>query len=168
MERFYNFKTKTAKGEEFSFETLRGKVVLIVNVASHCGYTSQYAGLEELHRDFHEQGLVVLGFPCNQFGSQEPGSDTEILEFCSTSFDVSFPIMTKTDVNGPKSPELFDYLKSSAPGILGTEAIKWNFTKFLVGRDGKVVARFAPTTEPLDLVSQIQKALGIQGELIAL
>lgn len=168
MERFYSYKTKDAKGNDFDFGQLRGRVALVVNVASHCGYTSQYAGLEELHREFEPHGLSVVGFPCNQFGSQEPGSNDEIIEFCKLTYDVSFPIMSKTDVNGPKSPELFDYLKSSAPGILGTEAIKWNFTKFLVGRDGKVLGRFAPTTEPMDLVVHIQVALGVQSELAPL
>lgn len=167
MNQFYSFKIRDAQGREFDFEQLRDQVVLIVNVASHCGYTSQYAGLEELHREFGKEGLRVLGFPCNQFGSQEPGDNAEIIEFCKTTFDVSFPIMAKIDVNGPKAPPLYEFLKSSAPGILGTEAIKWNFTKFLVARDGRVLARFAPTTEPMDLIPHIRKALGVAGELAA-
>jgi glutathione peroxidase len=133
----------------------RGKVLLIVNVASRCGFTPQYTGLEALHRRFWDQGLAVLGFPCNQFGAQEPGSEAQIAEFCSSTYDVSFPMFAKIDVNGDAAHPLYQLLKSAQPGILGTEAIKWNFTKFLVDRDGKVVARFAPKDKPEDIEDAI-------------
>ncbi len=156
---FYNYEAKTNSGEQISLDKYKGKVVLVVNVASKCGFTPQYKGLEELYKNNKDQGLVILGFPCNQFGSQEPGNDSEIQQFCSLTYNVSFPIMSKIDVNGSNTAPVYDYLKSSAPGILGTKAIKWNFTKFLVGKDGKVIKRYAPNTEPSEIEADIKKAL---------
>lgn len=136
-----------------------GKLVLIVNTASKCGLTPQYEGLEALWRTYRDKGLVVLGFPCNQFMGQEPGSAEEIAEFCSITYDVSFPLFAKIDVNGADQSPLYAWLKASAPGILGTEAIKWNFTKFLIGRDGSVLERFGPEVLPADIAGPIEKAL---------
>ncbi len=136
-----------------------GKVLLIVNTASKCGFTPQYEGLEALHRDYADKGFEVLGFPCNQFGAQEPGDAAEIANFCSLTYDVTFPVFAKVDVNGPNADPLFVELKKQAPGFLGTSGIKWNFTKFLVGRDGKVVERYAPTTKPEDIRRDIEKLL---------
>lgn len=136
-----------------------GQTLLIVNVASQCGFTPQYKGLEALYRKFKGQNFSVLAFPCNQFGGQEPGSEEEIKKFCSLTYDVTFPLFAKVDVNGPSASPLFEYLKSAQKGILGTEAIKWNFTKFLVSKNGEVVERFAPTTLPESLESKIQKIL---------
>jgi glutathione peroxidase len=136
-----------------------GKVVLVVNVASKCGLTPQYEGLEALQQRFGDQGFVVLGFPCNQFAGQEPGTSAEIARFCSTTYGVSFPVFERIDVNGDGAHPLYAWLKKSAPGLLGSEAIKWNFTKFLFDRDGSVVERYAPTTEPADIASDIAKLL---------
>jgi glutathione peroxidase len=136
-----------------------GKVLLIVNVASQCGFTPQYAGLEALWRRYRDRGLVVLGFPCNQFGAQEPGSDAAIARFCTTHYAVSFPLHTKIEVNGAGSHPLYKLLKAAAPGVLGTHAIKWNFTKFLVDRQGHVIGRFAPSTPPEDLARSIETYL---------
>lgn len=136
-----------------------GKVLLIVNTASKCGFTPQYEGLEALHRDYADKGFEVLGFPCNQFGAQEPGDAAEIATFCSLTYDVTFPVFAKVDVNGSNTDPLFVELKKQAPGFLGTSGIKWNFTKFLVGRDGKVVERYAPTTKPEDMRRDIEKLL---------
>ena len=136
-----------------------GKVVLVVNVASKCGLTPQYAGLEALYRRYSDQGFVVLGFPCNQFAEQEPGSAEEIAQFCSLTYDVSFPMFGKIDVNGADEHPLYTWLKRSAPGVMGTEGIKWNFTKFLIGRDGLVVERFAPTDEPESIAPAIERLL---------
>lgn len=136
-----------------------GKVVLVVNVASRCGLTPQYAGIEALYRRYNSEGFVVLGFPCNQFGDQEPGSATEIEQFCSLTYQVSFPMFAKLDVNGPGQHPLYQWLKRSAPGVLGTETIKWNFTKFLLDRDGVVVERFAPTDEPQGIAPAIERLL---------
>lgn len=155
----YNYTVKNASGEAVDMSQYKGKVVLVVNVASKCGFTPQYKGLEELYKEFKNSGLVILGFPCNQFGAQEPGNESEIQQFCSLTYDVSFPIMSKINVNGSDSAPIYDFLKSSAPGLLGTEMIKWNFTKFLVGKDGKVIKRYAPNTEPKDIASDIKKAL---------
>jgi glutathione peroxidase len=155
----YQTTVKTIQGEDSTLEEYRGKVLLIVNVASKCGFTAQYQGLEEIYKHFHEQGLVVLGFPCNQFGSQEPGTEQEIAQFCSLTFGVTFPLFAKVSVQGADTHPLFDYLKKTAPGLLGSEAIKWNFTKFLVSRDGKVVTRYAPSTAPTALVEDIERAL---------
>jgi glutathione peroxidase len=154
-----DFEVGTADGGVASLDTWRGKVLLIVNTASRCGFTPQYDGLEELHRRFGPRGFEVLAFPCNQFGGQEPGSAEEIATFCSTTFDVTFPIFRKVDVNGPAADPLFEQLKADAPGLLGSKAIKWNFTKFLVGRDGRPVRRYAPQTKPEDLAADIEALL---------
>ena len=137
----------------------RGQVVLVVNVASNCGFTSQYQGLQALYEKFQARGFAVLGFPCNQFGGQEPGDANDIRQFCDTRYRITFPMFDKIDVNGANAHPLFQWLKSARPGVLGSEAIKWNFTKFLVGRDGRVVARYAPTTAPSDLEKDINAAL---------
>jgi glutathione peroxidase len=155
----YSFTARRLGGAEQSLADYRGKVLLVVNVASHCGMTPQYAGLEALYRKYQDRGFVVLGFPCNQFGAQEPGTEAEIQTFCSTNYDVTFPIFGKIEVNGAGAHPLYSYLKGEKPGLLGTEAIKWNFTKFLVGRDGKVVRRYAPTDKPEDLDSAVAAAL---------
>jgi glutathione peroxidase len=136
-----------------------GKVLLVVNVASKCGFTPQYAGLEALHRKYGERGFEVLGFPCNQFGNQEPGDAQEIANFCSTTYDVTFPVFAKIEVNGPQADPLFERLKKEAPGLMGLTSIKWNFTKFLVDRKGKVVRRYAPTTKPEDIERDIEALL---------
>lgn len=155
----YEYSVKNASGDNVDMSQYKGKVVLVVNVASKCGFTPQYKGLEELYKEFKDSGLVILGFPCNQFGSQEPGNESEIQQFCSLTYDVSFPIMSKINVNGSDAAPIYDFLKSSAPGFLGTEIIKWNFTKFLVGKDGKVIKRYAPNTEPKEITEDIKKAL---------
>jgi glutathione peroxidase len=144
----YDFAAKTIDGVEKSLGDYRGKPLLVVNVASKCGFTPQYAGLEALYRKFHGQGLEVLGFPCDQFGHQEPGDESEIKTFCSTRYDVTFPMFAKIEVNGANAHPLYRWLKGEQAGILGTEAIKWNFTKFLVDRAGKVIRRYAPTDTP--------------------
>lgn len=151
----YDFTAKNIKNEDIPLSNYQGKVLLIVNTASKCGYTPQYTGLEELHQKYSGQGLEILGFPCNQFGGQEPGTETEIQEFCSLNFGVTFPLFAKVDVNGANAHPLYSYLKEEAPGILGTEGIKWNFTKFLVDRHGQVVKRYAPGDTP----AQIEKDL---------
>lgn len=158
-QNFFELSAKNAQGQEASFSQYKGKVVLIVNVASKCGFTPQYKGLEALYREYKDKGLVILGFPCNQFGAQEPGNEQEIQQFCSLTYDVSFPIMTKVEVNGDGTHPVYQFLKAQAPGVLGTEAIKWNFTKFLVDKEGHVVTRFAPNVEPSDLKNDIQKLL---------
>lgn len=150
----------TIDGERTTLGQWRDQVLLVVNVASRCGYTNQYAGLEALWRAHQNRGFAVLGFPCNQFGGQEPGTEEEIAGFCSLSYDVTFPLFTKVDVNGPAAHPLWEVLKDGAPGVLGTAAIKWNFTKFLVGRDGRVVSRHGSTTEPADLEDEIEVLLG--------
>ena len=150
----------TLGGESKTFGAYAGAVALVVNVASQCGFTPQYVGLEALYRQFRDRGFVVLGFPCDQFGGQEPGSADEIANFCSLTYDVTFPMFAKCDVNGANAHPLFQALKKSAPGMLGTQAIKWNFTKFLVDRTGGVVARYAPTDEPSNLAKDIEPLLG--------
>jgi glutathione peroxidase len=155
----YDFSAPLLDGTPQPLAAYRGKVALVVNVASKCGFTPQYAGLEALWRAHQDQGFVVLGFPCNQFGAQEPGNAEEIANFCSTTYEVSFPIFAKLDVNGGDADPIYKFLKSSAPGILGSEAIKWNFTKFLVGRDGQVVDRFAPDKAPEAIEDDIAKLL---------
>jgi glutathione peroxidase len=148
-----------ANGSPTDLSAYRGKVLLVVNVASKCGFTPQYEGLEELQRKFGDRGFTVVGFPCNQFGAQEPGNAEEIASFCKLTYDVTFPLMGKIDVNGPQAAPIYQKLKSDAPGLLGSEAIKWNFTKFLVDRSGKVQGRFAPTTEPKALEGAIERLL---------
>ena len=148
MAAFHEFEATTIDGDVQSLADYAGKVVLIVNTASKCGFTPQYAGLEALHKKYASKGLMVLGFPCDQFGHQEPGDEAEIKNFCSLTYDVSFPMFAKVDVNGSEAHPLFRYMKKEAKGLLGTEAVKWNFTKFLVDRDGKVRGRYAPTDTP--------------------
>jgi glutathione peroxidase len=155
----YDFSAETLDGQPAPLADYRGKVVLIVNTASKCGFTGQYAGLEKLYKRFRDRGLVVLGFPCNQFGSQEPGNAEEIASFCSLTYDVQFPMMRKIDVNGPKAHPLYAYLKKAKTGFLGTQSIKWNFTKFLVDRSGQVTGRFAPNVEPRALEGAIEALL---------
>ncbi|MEG8056707.1 glutathione peroxidase [Sphingomonas faeni] len=159
MTAITDFTVKNADGTATSLEPYRGKVLLIVNTASKCGFTPQYDGLEALHRDYADRGFEVLAFPCNQFGGQEPGNAAEIANFCTLTYDVTFPVFAKVDVNGAGADPLFERLKSDAPGVLGSKAIKWNFTKFLVGRDGAVVDRYAPTTKPEDIRKDIDKLL---------
>ena len=148
MTTAYDFTAKTIDGVDQPLASYRGKPLLVVNVASKCGFTPQYAGLEALYRKFHERGLEVLAFPCDQFGHQEPGDESEIKSFCSTNYDVTFPLHAKIEVNGANAHPLYKWLKSEKPGVLGTEGIKWNFTKFLVDRAGKVVTRYAPNDTP--------------------
>ena len=155
----YDFNATLLNGETVSLDTYRGKVLLIVNTASACGFTPQYAGLETLYQNMKDQGLVVLGFPCNQFGGQEPGDAKAIGEFCQINYGVTFPIFAKIEVNGDQAHPLYNYLKHEAAGVLGTEAIKWNFTKFLVNREGQVVERYAPATKPEDLSDAIAALL---------
>jgi glutathione peroxidase len=150
---------KQADGTETTLAAHAGEVLLIVNVASKCGFTPQYEGLEALHRNYGARGFEVLGFPCNQFGGQEPGDAAEIANFCSLTYDVTFPVFAKVDVNGANAAPLFRHLKHEAPGLLGSEGIKWNFTKFLIDRAGKVVERYAPTTKPEDIAADIEKLL---------
>lgn len=159
MSGITDFTVKAADGSPVDLSRYAGRVLLIVNTASKCGFTPQYEGLEALHRRYEEQGLTVLGFPCNQFGAQEPGDAAEIANFCSLTYDVTFPVLGKVDVNGDHAEPLFQWLKAQAPGFLGTKAIKWNFTKFLVNRDGKVVERYAPTAKPEDLAKDIEGLL---------
>lgn len=149
----------TISGDEVPLSSYAGKVLLIVNVASKCGFTKQYSGLQLLHEELASQGLVVMGFPCNQFGQQEPGAEKDIQSFCTLNYGVSFPMFAKIEVNGPQADPLYQWLKNSRPGLLGTEAIKWNFTKFLVSRDGEVLKRFAPNTAPEALRENIKDAL---------
>ncbi len=156
---FFDFSVLDSYGKPMKLDNYRGKVVLVVNVASRCGFTPQYEGLEVLYKKYESQGFVILGFPCNQFGSQEPGSNEEIQSFCKLNYGVSFPIMSKIDVNGDQADPLYVWLKKTAPGILGTEAIKWNFTKFLIGKDGKVLGRYAPQDKPESLAPKIEEAL---------
>lgn len=159
MTTIYDFSAKTLQGKDVSLADYRGKPMLIVNTASRCGFTPQYEGLEKLYREYREQGLVVLGFPCNQFGAQEPGTEDEIGAFCQTNYGVSFPMFAKIEVNGAGAHPLYDFLRAEKAGILGTRNIKWNFTKFLVDRGGKVAGRFAPTTKPADLEQAIARVL---------
>ena len=156
---FFDFNVKAANGTETPLSQYKGKVVLAINVASKCGFAPQYKGLEEVYREFKDKNFVAIGFPCNQFGFQEPGSADDIQKFCSTTYDVSFPIMSKIDVNGGDADPVYRFMKGEAPGLLGTEVIKWNFTKFLIGKDGKVIKRFAPTVEPKDMIPDIKAAL---------
>ncbi|MEN9717971.1 MAG: hypothetical protein RIQ99_849 [Pseudomonadota bacterium] len=154
-----DFSATLPNGETVSLADKQGKVLLVVNTASKCGFTPQYDGLEALWRKYRERGFEVIAFPCNQFGHQEPGNADEIAQFCKVNFGLSFPLMGKIDVNGDQAPPLYDWLKASAPGVLGTKRIKWNFTKFLIGRDGTVVRRYAPTAKPAALDQDIAALL---------
>lgn len=156
----YDFSMPDLQGTLTHLSEFKGKVLLIVNTASKCGFTPQYEGLEKLYEKYKDQGLEILGFPCNQFGHQEKGSDEEIASFCQLNYGVSFPMFSKIEVNGDGAAPLYKLLKKQAPGILGSEAIKWNFTKFLIGRDGKVIKRFATATKPDAIEADIQAALG--------
>ena len=160
MANAFEFSAAGIDGQPQALAQYAGKVLLVVNVASRCGFTPQYAGLEQLWRRYRDRGLVVLGFPCDQFGHQEPGDEAQIREFCSLHYDVEFPLFAKVDVNGAAAHPLWRWLKQEKGGVLGTEAIKWNFTKFLVGRDGRVLKRYAPATEPEALAGDIEAALG--------
>ena len=155
----YDFDASSIGGEPASLASQRGKVLLVVNTASQCGFTPQFAGLEELWKTYRDRGLVVVGFPSNQFGSQDPGSNDEIASFCQLNYGVSFPMMAKVDVNGEKAHPLWKWLTAEAPGFLGTKAVKWNFTKFLIGKDGQVIKRYAPTDSPASLKGDIEAAL---------
>lgn len=156
MNTFFDYTVKDAKKIDHHLSQYKGQVVLVVNVASECGYTPQYAGLQELYEKYKAQGFTVIGFPCNQFGGQEPGSNEEIQSFCSLKFLTTFPVLAKINVNGSDTAPIYDYLKKSAPGLLGTEMIKWNFTKFLVNKEGQVINRYAPQTEPMEIEKDIQ------------
>lgn len=158
MNTIYDFKAKTSKGKELDFSAFEGKVLLIVNTDSKCGFTPQFEGLEELNKKYREEGLVVVGFPCNQFGSQDPGSNEEISGFCQLNYGVSFQIMEKVNVNGDDAAPIFKYLKKAAGGFI-TDSIKWNFTKFLISRDGKTIRRYAPITTPKKLEKDIVEML---------
>ena len=155
----YDFEAKDIGGKDIALSSFKGKVMLIVNTASKCGFTPQFGGLEELHKSYAGKGLAVLGFPCNQFGAQDPGSNSEIEGFCQVNYGVSFPMMGKIDVNGPAAHPLYQWLEAEAPGLLGSKAIKWNFTKFLVGKDGQVIKRYAPLDKPADMAKDIEAAL---------
>jgi glutathione peroxidase len=159
MGTVYDFEALQIDGTPIALEQFRGQVLLVVNTASACGFTPQFAGLEALHQQFGNQGLVVLGFPCNQFGAQDSGSNAEIAGFCQRNYGVHFPMMAKIDVNGSAAHPLYQWLSQQAPGLLGSKAIKWNFTKFLVGRDGAVRKRYAPTDTPQSLAADIAQAL---------
>jgi glutathione peroxidase len=156
----HGFTVTTIEGQRRSLAHYRGKVLLIVNVASRCGFTPQYAGLEALYRRYRDRGFAVLGFPCDQFGHQEPGDEAEIRQFCSLNYDVTFPLFAKIEVNGPGADPLWAFLKKERPGLLGSGAIKWNFTKFLVGRDGEVLRRYAPADTPEQIGRDLEPLLG--------
>ena len=159
MTTVHDFVARSIDGRSVPLANFKGRVLLVVNTASACGFTPQFAGLEELHRAYGPRGLAVIGFPCNQFGSQDPGSNEEIAQFCQVNYGVSFPMMEKVSVNGPGADPLFQWLRTEAPGVLGSQSIKWNFTKFLVGKDGAVVRRYAPQAAPVALKGDIEKAL---------
>ena len=159
MTTVYDFEAQSINGKPVALKQFKGKVLLIVNTASACGFTPQFGGLEKLHESYADQGLVVLGFPSNQFGAQDPGSNDEIASFCQLNYGVSFPMMAKIDVNGAQAAPLYQWLSQEAPGLLGSKAIKWNFTKFLVGRDGRVIRRYAPIDTPAKLSADIEAAL---------
>ena len=159
MTTIHDFTVRNIQGESVPLSRYQGNALLVVNTASACGFTPQFAGLEALHKTYAAQGLTVLGFPCNQFGSQDPGSNDEIASFCQLNYGVVFPMMEKIDVNGAKADPLFQWLTKEAPGLLGSKAIKWNFTKFLVGRDGQVIRRYAPQDAPAKLAGDIEAAL---------
>jgi glutathione peroxidase len=159
MASVYDFTASTLDGKPKKLVDFKGKVLLVVNTASKCGFTPQYKGLEALYKQYKGKGFAVLGFPSNQFGAQEPGPESEIAEFCEMNYGVTFPMFAKIDVNGDAAHPLYQHLKAAAPGVLGSESIKWNFTKFLVGKDGKVIKRYAPNTEPAELAGDIEAAL---------
>jgi len=159
MAGIYDFSVKDIRGKTIKLDAYKGKALLIVNTASKCGFTPQYKGLETLYGRLHGKGLEILGFPCNQFGEQEPGDAKEIESFCEVNYGVTFPLFAKIDVNGDDAAPLYRYLKSAKPGLLGTEAIKWNFTKFLIDRKGVVVERYAPKVEPAEIAGDIEKLL---------
>ena len=159
MPSIYDFSVDDIHGKPVKLDKYRNKAMLIVNTASKCGFTPQYKGLEALYEKFHGKGLEILGFPCNQFGAQEPGTEEEIAQFCELNYGVTFPLFAKVDVNGNSAAPLYKYLKAEKPGLLGSEAIKWNFTKFLVDRKGNVLARYAPNDTPESMVGDIEKAL---------
>ncbi len=159
MDNVFAFNVIDINGQNVALESFRGNILLIVNTASRCGFTPQYEGLENLQQKFKAKGFAVLGFPCNQFGQQEPGNSGEIAEFCDLNYHISFPLFEKIEVNGPKNHPLYQYLKTQAPGLLGSQAINWNFTKFLIGRDGKVIKRYSPFTTPASISTQIEKLL---------
>ena len=159
MSALHDFTARQIDGQELALSTLKGRVVLVVNTASACGFTPQFAGLQQLHERYGERGLNVIGFPCNQFGGQDPGADEQILGFCQKNYGVSFAMMSKVEVNGPGAHPLFQWLTRSAPGILGTQAIKWNFTKFLIGKDGQVIKRYGSMDKPESLQADIESAL---------
>ncbi|MDF2867354.1 MAG: hypothetical protein K0S11_824 [Gammaproteobacteria bacterium] len=159
MPNLYDYTVTNITGETISLSSYQGKTLLIVNVASQCGFTQQYAELEQLYQDFKTRGLVVLAFPCNQFGGQEPGSNAEIQQFCTTKYQLSFPLLAKIEVNGEHAHPLFKFLTAQAPGFLGSRKIKWNFTKFLVDSKGKVVRRYAPSTKPSKISKDLLKLL---------
>lgn len=158
-ESVYDFTVTKNDGSEQSLSEYTDKVLLIVNTASKCGFTPQYDGLQKVYEQYKEKGLEILAFPCDQFGHQEPGGDDEIAQFCSLNFNVSFPLFKKVEVNGSNATPLYDHLKTQAPGLLGSKSIKWNFTKFLVGKDGKVLKRYAPNTKPKEITKDIEQAL---------
>jgi glutathione peroxidase len=159
MPSLYDFEALSIEGQPVSLDQYRGQPLLIVNTASACGFTPQFGGLEKLHQTYGDRGLVVLGFPCNQFGSQDTGTNAEIATFCQRNFGVSFPMMSKIEVNGAQAHPLYQWLSAEAPGLLGSKAIKWNFTKFLVGKDGRVIKRYAPQDAPEKLAKDIEAAL---------
>ena len=159
MAGIYDFTVKDIHGKSVKLSAYKGRPMLIVNTASECGFTPQYKGLEALYKKLHGKGLEILGFPCNQFGAQEPGSEAEIEQFCEENYGVTFPMFAKIDVNGDDAAPLYKHLKKEKPGLLGSEAIKWNFTKFLVDRDGNVIERYAPNAEPASIAGDIEKLL---------
>ncbi len=159
MTSIYDFTVKDSKGNDFDLSSLKGKTILIVNVASKCGFTPQYEGLQKIYSELKDKGLVILGFPCNQFGAQEPGSNKEIQEFCSLTYQVEFPIMDKVEVNGENTAPLYSYMKEALPGLLGSKKVKWNFTKFLFDKNGKAIKRYASTAKPQDIAKDIVKIL---------
>jgi len=158
-DNIYDFSATDINGNEFNFSNLKEKVILIVNTASKCGFTGQYKELEDLYLKYHDQGLEIIGFPCNQFGHQEPGNEEEIKSFCQLTYNVTFPMMSKIDVNGDNAHPIYQYLKQKAPGILGSKGIKWNFTKFLINRDGTIINRYPPQLKPSELEIGIQSLL---------
>jgi len=159
MKHFYDFTAKDIRGKEISMSIYKNKVLLVVNVASKCGYTPQYEGLEKIYKKYHAQGFEILGFPCNQFKGQEPGTEKEIHNFCKVNYGVTFPLFSKIDVNGDHTHPLYTYLKKEAPGFLGTQSIKWNFTKFLINKNGKVIKRYGSSTKPAELADDIEALL---------